>query len=77
MNYFYYKFFDRAKEENINAIKLRKPHSQILSFSYFPSFIFKKNLVFIEESSTSQKVVIVEKGLDNIDDIGNLHWEFT
>ena len=68
--YFYYKFFDRAKE----AIKSRRIRWQILSVLYFPSFIFKENHVFNEKENPSQKVVIVEKELDDIDidDIVNL-----
>ena len=48
--------------------------SQILNFRYFSNFIFKENQVFNKEENHSQKVVIVEKELDNtdIDDIENL-----
>ena len=63
MIYFYYKFFDRAKE----AIKLRRLRWQILSFLYFSSFVFKENHVFNEKDNSSQKVVILEKELDDID----------
>ena len=43
----------------------------------FSSLIFKKTCVFIEEYNPSEKVVIVEEGLDGIDiddivDIANL-----
>ena len=62
--YFYYKLFDKAKEENIYAIESRRPRSQILSFLYFSSFVFKENQVFNEEDNPSQNVVIVEKELD-------------
>ena len=74
MIYFYYTFFDRAKEVNIYAIKSRRLHLQLLSFLYFCSFVFKENHVFNEEENPSQKVVIVEKEPDDIDidDIGNL-----
>ena len=48
--------------------------SQILNFRYFSNFIFKENQVFNKEENHSQKVVIVEKELDDtgIDDIENL-----
>ena len=48
--------------------------SQILNFRYFSNFIFKENQVFNKEENHSQKVVIIEKELDNtdIDDIENL-----
>ena len=72
--YFYYKFFGRAKEENIYAIKSRRPRTQILSFLYFSSFAFKENQVFNKEDNPSQKPVIVEIELDDIyiHDIGDL-----
>ena len=63
MIYFYYKFFDRAKE----AIKSRRLLWQILSFLYFSSFLFKENHVFNEKDNSSQKVVILEKELYDID----------
>ena len=63
MIYFSYKFFDRAKE----AIKSRRLRWQILSFLYFSSFLFKENHVFNEKDNSSQKVVILEKELDDID----------
>ena len=48
--------------------------SQISSFLYFTSFISKENHIFNEENNPSQKNVIVEEELDDIDieDIGNL-----
>ena len=53
---------------------MREPSLQILSFLYFPSFIFKENHVFNEEYNPSQKVVIIKEEQDDIDidDIGNL-----
>ena len=41
---------------------------------YFCSFFFQKTRSFIEEDNPSEKVVIVEEGLDgiDIDDIGSL-----
>ena len=43
-------------------------------YFYFSSFIFKENHVFIEEDNLSDKVVIDEEELHDIDidDIGNL-----
>ena len=69
--YFYYKFFDRGKEANIYAINPRRQLSQILSFLYFSSFIFKENHVFNEKVNPPQNVVIIEEMLDDIgiDDI--------
>ena len=64
MIYFYYNFFDRAKEETIKPRRLRR---QILSFLYFSSFVFKENHVFNEKYNPSQKVVIAEEELDDID----------
>ena len=70
MIYFYYKFFDKAKE----AIKLRRLRWQVLRFLCFSSFVFKENYVSNEKDNPSQKVVIVEEEPDNIDidDIVNL-----
>ena len=59
--YFYYEFFDRARE----AIKSRRLRWQILKLVYFPGFVFKENHVF--NDNPSQKVVIVEKELDDVD----------
>ena len=45
---------------------MKKLRSQILSFLYFPIFIFKENQVFNEIDNPSQKVVIIEKELHDI-----------
>ena len=73
---FYYRIFDRAKEVNSFATKSRRLRLQILSFLYFSSFIFNENQVIIKEDNPSQKVVIVEEELDDIDldGIGNLEY---
>ena len=55
--YFYYKFFDRVKEANIYATKLR---------GLVSSFILKENHIFNEEDNPSQKVVIGEEELDDM-----------
>ena len=72
--YFYYTFFDSAREANIYAIKSRRLRRQILGFSYFLSFIFRDNHVFNEEDNLSQETVITDKELNDIDidDIGSL-----
>ena len=53
---------------------MRTLRSKILNFLYLSSFIFKQNQVFNEEDNPSQKVVLVEEELNDIDinDIGNL-----
>ena len=68
--YFYYKFFGRA----IEAIKSWRLRWQILSVLYFSNFIFKGNHAFNQKDNPTQKVVIIEKELDDIDtvDIVNL-----
>lgn len=50
---------------------------QILSFLYFPSFIFKETYAFHEEDNPSQKVITVDEKLDDIgiENVGNLHWK--
>ena len=58
MIYFYQKFFDRAKEANIYAIKSRNLRLQLLNFLYFCSFVFKENHVFNYEENPPQRVVI-------------------
>ena len=63
--YFYYKFFGKAKE----AIKSWRLRWQILSVLYFSNFIFKGNHVFNQKDNLSQKVVIVETELDDIDTV--------
>ena len=40
-------------------------------FFYVSSFIFKENHVLIEEDNPSEKIVIVEEELENIDRDGN------
>ena len=72
--YFYYNFFDRAKETNTYKLKSRRLCSLILTCFYFYSLNFKKNHGFIEEGNPSEKVVTFERELDgiDIDDIRNL-----
>ena len=72
--YFYVKLFDRAKEANTYTTKSRILPLQLLSLLYFSSFIFNENEVINKEKDLSQKAVIVEEDLEDIDidDIGNL-----
>ena len=72
--YFYFKLFDRAEEANTYTTKSRILPLQLLSLLYFSSFIFNENEVINKEKDLSQKAVIVEEDLEDIDidDIGNL-----
>ena len=65
--YFYYKLFHRVRKANIYAIKPRRLQSQILSFLYVCSFIFKENHIFNKVNNNSQQVVTVKEELDDID----------
>ena len=76
-NVFFTIFFDRTEkrnrymQEHLYEIKSRKLRSQIMIRS---SFILKENHVFVEEEdSPSDKVVIVEEELDDIDIDGILN----
>ena len=73
LTYFYYKLIDRDNETITYTAKLGRPLSQILTFLYFSSFIFKENQVFNERDNPSQNFVIVEEKVNDIDmdDIGN------
>ena len=74
MIYFYYKLYTFITRGSEEAIKLRRLRWQIFSFLYFSSFVFKENHVFNEKDNPSEKVVIAEEELDDIDidDIVNL-----
>ena len=62
----------RLKSHRI--IESKRPRSQILTFLYFSSFVFKENHVFNEQDYPSEKVLLVEEELNDIDidDIKNL-----
>ena len=68
-----FNFFNRAKYKY--EIKSRILRSKIFFF-YVSSFISKGNHVVIVEDNLSEKNIIVEEELDNInrDDIGNLEY---
>ena len=63
MIYFHYNFFDRAKEPNINEIKLGRIRSRILTclfiYFFFKIYFQKKEHGFIEEDNPSEKVVVI------------------
>ena len=52
--------------------KNRADHVPRFSLLLFFLFYFQKTRAFIEEGNLSEKVAIVEEGLDDIDDIENL-----
>ena len=58
-----------SKETSIYEITSRRR----LEIFFFSSFIFKDNHVLVELHNPSEKIVIVQEGLDStdIDDIGN------
>ena len=60
--YFYYKLIERAKEAIIYTTRLRIPRSQMLIF-----LVFLETQIYSKEDKPSQKVVIVEEKLDDID----------
>ena len=52
--------------------KNRADHVHRFSLLLLFQFYFQKTRAFIEEGNLSEKVAIVEEGLDDIDDIENL-----
>ena len=58
----------------MHEIKSKRPRWQTFDLFNFSSFIFKKLVLSLKQTTFPEKNVVVEEGLDgiDIDDIGNL-----
>ena len=55
--YFWYNFFDWAKQTNTYENKIEEITFADIDLFYFSSFIFKKNYCFIEEENLQKKLL--------------------